>query len=141
MLLVDAANVVGSRPDGWWRDRAGAALRLYDAIRDAVADGRLPTPVVIVLEGQAKSGPPEGEDGGIRLVHAPGAGDDCLVEQARMHAAGGVTLVSADRALAERLRDLGAHVVGPRWLLARLEGSDEFTGRATLSWYDRTTGE
>jgi selenocysteine lyase/cysteine desulfurase len=27
-LLVDAANVVGSRPDGWWRDRAGATARL-----------------------------------------------------------------------------------------------------------------
>src|SRR5581483_1285453 len=54
VLLVDAANVVGSRPDGWWRDRPGAARRLYDAIRSAVADGRLEGPVVVVVEGQAR---------------------------------------------------------------------------------------
>ena len=31
VLVVDAANVVGSRPDGWWKDRAGAARRLHDS--------------------------------------------------------------------------------------------------------------
>ena len=32
VLVVDGANVVGSRPDGWWKDRAGAARRLHEAL-------------------------------------------------------------------------------------------------------------
>src|ERR1700741_2715903 len=52
-LIIDAANVVGSRPDGWWKDRAGAARRLHEQL--LVAD--LPyDDVVLVLEGQAKGG-------------------------------------------------------------------------------------
>lgn len=39
-IVVDVANVMGSRPDGWWRDRAGAALRLYDQIAELAASGR-----------------------------------------------------------------------------------------------------
>ena len=39
LLIVDAANVVGSVPDGWWRDRAGAARRLRDALRPVAGDG------------------------------------------------------------------------------------------------------
>jgi len=48
---VDVANVMGSRPDGWWRDRAGAAVRLYSEVADLAASGRA------VLPGQA--GPPD----------------------------------------------------------------------------------
>ncbi|MEV1288966.1 hypothetical protein [Micromonospora sp. NPDC049679] len=39
LLVVDAANVVGSRPDGWWRDRAGATVRLRDALRPVARAG------------------------------------------------------------------------------------------------------
>ncbi|HEU5306402.1 MAG TPA: hypothetical protein VFW97_03685 [Acidimicrobiia bacterium] len=46
MMLVDAANVIGSRPTGWWRDRAGAARRFADAVRECVRDGRIESPVV-----------------------------------------------------------------------------------------------
>ena len=125
MLIVDAANVVGSRPDGWWRDRAGAAGRLVDALRLAVADGRVPGPVLVVLEGAARPGGPEGDGGGVRVVHAPGEGDETIASSAASAvaaAAGGrrVTVVSADRALADRVRGAGAEVVGPRWLLDRL---------------------
>lgn len=63
MLLIDAANVVGSRPTGWWRDRAGAARTFVQRVRDAVAAERLSEPVVIVLEGQARRGASEGEWG------------------------------------------------------------------------------
>jgi len=38
-IIVDGANVVGSRPDSWWRDRAGAALRLRDQLAPLVTDG------------------------------------------------------------------------------------------------------
>lgn len=39
VLIVDGANVVGSRPDGWWRDRAGATARLRDQLAAAGARG------------------------------------------------------------------------------------------------------
>jgi hypothetical protein len=121
MLLIDAANVVGSRPDGWWRDRAGASRSLVDRVRAAVDAGRLGAPVVVVLEGDARGGAEEGESGGVTVVHASGSGDDSLVALAS-EARGDVTLVSADRGLRRRAEALGADVAGPGWLLALLDG-------------------
>ena len=119
VLLIDAANVVGSRPTGWWRDRPGAARKLVEAVRAASAASTLAEPVVVVLEGAARGGVEEGTSEGVEVVHAPGAGDDALVAVAT--AAGEpVVLVSADRALGDRCRAVGAEVVGPNWLLDRL---------------------
>ncbi|MCU1498063.1 MAG: hypothetical protein JWM47_2016 [Acidimicrobiales bacterium] len=115
MLLIDAANVVGSRPDGWWRDRAGAARALVAQIRRATDASRLPSPVVVVLEGQAREGAEEGVADGVEVVHAPGEGDDTLASIAAA-AAGPVVLVSADRGLRDRVLATGADVVGPQWL-------------------------
>jgi rRNA-processing protein FCF1 len=72
-----------------------------------------------VLEGVACRGVQEGVAGGVEVVHAPAHGDDTLVSLAEA-ASEPVVLVSADRALAARCRAVGAEVVGPRWLLARL---------------------
>lgn len=118
-LLVDAANVVGSRPTGWWRDRPGAARDLTERVRRAVADGTLPSGVVLVLESAARKGVDEGQAGGVEVVHARGHGDDTLVALAADRDAP-VVLVSADRGLAERVRAYRAEVVGPTWLLDRL---------------------
>jgi hypothetical protein len=120
MLLIDAANVVGSRPNGWWRDRAGAARSLVGRVCRAVEAGRLSDPVVVVLEGDARGGVEEGESGGVTVVHASGSGDDALVAVAA-DARGAVTLVSADRELRRRVEALGADVAGPGWLLALLD--------------------
>jgi len=119
MLLIDAANVVGSRPTGWWRDRPGAAQNLMARVRRAVADGTLPPGVVLVLEGEAKTGIDQGHAGGVEVVHAAGHGDDTLVALAESSDTP-VVLVSADRQLAERVRESCADVVGPNWLLHRL---------------------
>jgi hypothetical protein len=119
VLLIDAANVVGSRPTGWWRDRPQAARDLVRRVRAATAAGRLAEPVVVVLEGAARHGVGEGEIDGVRTVHAPGSGDDTLVAEAAA-AAGPVLLVSADRALRRRAESCGAAVVGPSWLLNQL---------------------
>src|SRR2546425_5182828 len=66
VLVIDGANVVGSRPDGWWRDRAGAAGQLQERLSTAA----LPhDEVVLVLEGDARRGNPAGQDGRLRTVH------------------------------------------------------------------------
>jgi hypothetical protein len=119
VLLIDAANVVGSRPTGWWRDRPGAAREFVGRVRAAAAAGRLPAPVVVVLEGAARRGLEEGIAQGVEVVHAPGGGDDTI---AALAAASDepVVLVTADRELRRRAEDVEAHVVGPRWLLDRL---------------------
>jgi hypothetical protein len=122
MLVVDAANVVGSRPDGWWRDRAGAAARLCQGLRAAIETGRLDAPVVVVLEGAARPGAEEGDRDGLRVVHAAGSGDDTITEVVAGAADEGqaVTVVTADRELRERVGDFDAEVVGPKWLLDRV---------------------
>jgi len=115
LLVVDAANVVGSKPDGWWRDRAGAAERLRDALRNINSEGLsdLPAPVevVLVVEGKARDTAP-GE--GVRVERAPGSGDDKIVELVAAEGAGRrVVVVTADRGLRERVTALGAEVRGP----------------------------
>lgn len=118
-LVVDGANVVGSRPDGWWKDRAGAARRLHEQL--VVAD--LPyDDVVLVLEGQAKGGVRPGRDGHVRTVHAPGAGDETILSQARSAAERGsrVAVVTADRMLQARVGGVGAQALSPTWLLEQL---------------------
>ena len=120
MLLVDAANVVGSRPTGWWRDRAGAAREFVGHLRAATTAGRLPLGVVVVLEGDARTGVPTGVSDGVTVLHAAGSGDDLLLE-VTAESSDPVTLVTADRELRERARGVGAEVVGPRWLIERLE--------------------
>lgn len=121
VLLIDAANVVGSRPTGWWRDRAGAARALVERIRAATGAARLAEPVVVVLEGAACGGVEAGTTGGVTVLHAPGSGDDTLVA-AIGDAGSQVTLVSADRALRKRAMILGADVANPGWLIDLLDG-------------------
>ncbi|SOD99361.1 hypothetical protein [Blastococcus haudaquaticus] len=127
VLLVDAANVVGSRPDGWWRDRPGATGRLLSRL--AALPGRtLPAPdgslvrcerVVAVVEGQARDVPaPEG----VEVERAARSGDDALSDCAAHLVEAGVPLlvVTADRGLRARLPS-GTQVAGPGWLLAALD--------------------
>jgi hypothetical protein len=113
LVVVDAANVVGSVPDGWWRDRAGATRRLRDALAAADLTGLAggPAEVVLVTEGRA-AGVPAVE--GVRVEPARGSGDDAIVDLVRRECTGRDCLVvTADRALRERVIALGARVVGP----------------------------
>ena len=119
LLLVDAANVVGSRPDGWWRDRAGAAARLVDRLAGLPGTevaGVVVDRVVVVLEGQARGGVAPTASGPVRVVHAAGSGDDALAALCEP----GVLLVTADRGLAARARAAGADVAPPGLLLSVL---------------------
>jgi hypothetical protein len=119
VLVVDGANVVGSRPDGWWKDRPGAARRLHESL--AVADTSYDV-VVLVLEGAAKGGVPAGRDGHLVTVHAPRDGDSTITAEARSRAESGdtVTVITADRMLASAVNAVGASVMSPSWLLDQL---------------------
>ena len=119
VLVVDGANVVGSRPDGWWKDRAGAARRLHESL--LVADTSYDV-VVLVLEGAAKGGVPAGRDGHVVTVHAPKDGDTTITAEARSRAEAGdsVTVITADRMLAAAVSSVGASVMSPSWLLDQL---------------------
>jgi hypothetical protein len=118
MLVIDAANVIGSRPTGWWRDRPGAARVFTERVRATVTAGRLDPPVTIVLEGRARAGADEADVDGVEVVHAPGGGDDTIAAIAAANR--DVHVVTADRELAERVRATKAEVVGPSWLLDQL---------------------
>jgi predicted RNA-binding protein with PIN domain len=116
VLVVDGANVVGSRPDGWWRDRAGAAARLHGRL--AVADTSYDE-IVLVLEGQAKGGVPKGKDAHLRTVHATRDGDSAITDEARRlrERDEDVVVVTADRGLQLRVEALGCRTMSPSWLL------------------------
>lgn len=137
-LVVDAANVVGSRPDGWWRDRPGAAERLLARLGRLAEEG-LPAGtlgesqsgsiwarIVVVLEGKASAAAdpeePPAPVPAIRVVRASGAGDDTIVDVAAE--APGTVVVTADRELAGRVEATGARVMGPGALLEVLDALD-----------------
>lgn len=112
LVIIDAANVIGSVPDGWWRDRRGAAERLRDRlVRDGVPGHDGSVEIVLVVEGAARgveSVP------GVRVEDAPGSGDDHMVELVARAGDRPVLVVTADRALRRRVMELGADVAGPR---------------------------
>ncbi len=118
LLIVDAANVVGSVPDGWWRDRAGATERLRDTIAPLSEHGlpewphQPPLEVVLVVEGRAKG---VAGSATVRVVAAAGSGDDAMVDLVRTEGADRpCAVVTADRELRGRVDALGADVLGPR---------------------------
>ncbi|MEX2375217.1 MAG: NYN domain-containing protein [Dehalococcoidia bacterium] len=124
-LYIDAMNVIGSRPDGWWHDRDAAVRRFVDDLQ-AYAEVAV-TEVVVVVDGRPSPGLPEGRHGAVEVRYAigggPGAADDRIVE---LVAAGGTAteVVTADRELRDRVQTLGARVLGPRALLDRLARGD-----------------
>ena len=127
--MVDVANVMGSRPDGWWRDRAGAAVRLHAEIAALAASGRPVLPAetappewVMVLEGAARPAAARieaDEHARVRVVQARGSGDDEIVALVR-ELPGRRFVVTADRELRDRCTAAGATVLGPAWLLGQL---------------------
>jgi 8-oxo-dGTP pyrophosphatase MutT (NUDIX family) len=131
-VIVDVANVMGSRADGWWRDRAAAAVRLQDQVISLSERGVASLPqsldlprldlwfpdFVLVAEGAARSAAftPAGH---VRVAAAPASGDDEIAAQARA-LPGRRLVVTADRELRRRCEAAGASVTGPGWLLAQL---------------------
>ncbi|TKG62647.1 NUDIX hydrolase [Prauserella endophytica] len=136
VLVVDAANVMGARPDGWWRDRAAAAGRLRDRLAVLGSSGVEATDldldhdglwvwwprIVLVVEGQARQ---TAAVDAVEVVSAEHDGDSAIVattaallrDRPRDH----VLVVTADRLLRDRVRAEGAGVIGPSALWTLLD--------------------
>ena len=130
---------MGSRPDGWWRDRAAAAARLHAEITALAAEGTalaavppgetVPPQFVMVLEGAARAAVAQidtaqiGAADRMRVVRADGSGDDAIVALVR-ELPGRRFVVTADRELRRRCEAAGATVLGPGWLLGLLRRGD-----------------
>ncbi len=132
-VVVDVANAVGSRPDGWWRDRAGASTRLLAQLARLAGAGTVEGPdgsplavgcVHAVLEGRARSAQ---LPGGVRVVLAEADGDGAvvaLVGELDRSGEAEVLVVTADRGLRARLPERAA-VCGPGWLRGLLDELEE----------------
>ena len=116
--VVDASNVIGSRPDGWWRDRAGATRRLVARLDGFAAETG--EQVVVVLDGGE---PPAAERAEVRrrLAPRPRRSDDEIVALLEDRGADGARVVTSDAELARRVRALGADVVGAGTFRRRLD--------------------
>ena len=116
--VVDASNVIGSRPDGWWRDRAGAARRLVEQL-DRFA-GDTGEPVIVVLDAGE---PPEAERAEVVVASRRGrnAADDAIVELLEARGGEGMRVVTSDAELGRRVRALGAEVEGAGGFRKRLD--------------------
>ena len=123
-LIVDGNNVIGSRPDGWWRDRAGAARRLIAALQRLAAanDDR----IAVVLDGRPLADLPEGVHNGVLVAYATRGGRDAAddriaAEVARDRDPASLVVITSDRALTDRVRDAGARVESAGSLLDRID--------------------
>ena len=108
--LVDAMNVIGTRPDGWWKDRHAAMVRLVDQLERWVAAGG--DDVTVVFE---RPPAPPISSPVIEIAHAPrpgpNAADDEIVRRLRADThPEQVRVVTSDRALADQARFLNATV-------------------------------
>jgi predicted RNA-binding protein with PIN domain len=112
--LVDGNNVMGTRPDGWWRDRPGAQKRLLERLEAwAEAEGADAT---VIFDGR----PVDVEPGGVEVAWAARRGPDAADDVIAARAAPGTRVVTSDAALAARARARGAEVEGAGAFLRRL---------------------
>ena len=123
-LVVDAMNVIGSRPNGWWRDRDGAVrLLLVRLQRLAQAS---PEGITLVADGRPLDDLPEGVQGGVTVLYASRGGrnaaDDRIAELVEEYPdPGALEVVTSDRELSQRVHARGAAVHGAGWLLDQLD--------------------
>ena len=123
-LLVDGMNVIGSRPDGWWRDRDGAVRRLAAALADLAESSG--DDIAVTFDGSPVAGSEPGRHGRLNVQYTRRCGrdgaDDTIVEQvAADHDAGSLTVITSDRELRRRVTELGARVAGASAVLDRLD--------------------
>ena len=118
--LVDGMNVVGSTPDGWWRDRQGAMARLVGRLAELQSQsGEL---FAVVFDGRPFELPGETVDVAFAPTRGRDAADDEIVRRVAADAdPAGLTVVTSDRELSERVRRHGAEVMTAGAFLRRLD--------------------
>lgn len=126
-LIVDAMNVIGTRPDGWWRDRDGAVRALAERLQRYARTRHVDA--WLVVDGRPIPGLEEGTVGALEVRYAlrggPDAADDRIVRLVEMFEdPWTASVVTADRDLRRRVTELGASVQGPRQLLGALDALD-----------------
>jgi predicted RNA-binding protein with PIN domain len=119
LVVVDGNNVMGTRPDGWWKDRAGAARRLVEQLGEWAA--RAGRDVLVIFDGPEPDGLEAPDRVEVRFAERRGrdAADDDITAFVAGYD-GAVRVVTSDRELARRVREHGAEVVGARELLDEL---------------------
>ncbi|MGY0501688.1 NYN domain-containing protein [Nocardia sp. FBN12] len=122
LIVVDAANVIGSRANGWWKDRAGAARRFLADVANLTTSLPADTEITVVLEGAAKAAADAPGAPRMTVVLAERSGDDKIVDVvAGTNSHEQITVVTADRELRGRVAAHGAETVGPGWLWSQLD--------------------
>ena len=128
--LVDGLNVIGARPDGWWRDRRAAMRRLTSALDALAADTG--EPVTVVFDGAPHEVPARSVEVRFATRRGPDAADADIAALSVADAdPGSLRVVTSDGALAEQVRAAGAQVVGAgafRRRLDELEGQERGRG-------------
>ena len=112
-LIVDGMNVVGSRPDGWWRDRQGAMRRLVEALEGFDFDGE----VLVVFDGA----PFELLSDRVSVQFASRRGPNAADDDIAAVAGEGDQVVTSDADLERRVRARGADVIGAGVFRRRLD--------------------
>ena len=123
-LIVDGTNVMGSRPDGWWRDRAGAARRLVGRLQGLAATEDVD--ITVVFDGRGFPGLEAGAYDGVTVLYAlrpgPDAADDRIVALvAEDGDPASLEVVTSDRGLAGRVAECGVTLHSAGALLGWLE--------------------
>jgi predicted RNA-binding protein with PIN domain len=107
--IVDGMNVIGSRPDGWWRDRPGAMRALAERLA-AWADGR---ELMVIFDGKPFDLDPARIEVRFATRRGPNAADDDIVRMVEEdERPSELRVVTSDHELARRVGELGAEVVG-----------------------------
>lgn len=122
MLIVDGNNVMGTTPDGWWRDRPAAVRRLLARLQCYAGSSGLR--IVLVLD-VPQPDLPVGDHAGVEVRYPSRGGrnaaDEHIVALVPDLGPAPVEVVTSDRALATEVLGLGAPVIGAREFLIRLE--------------------
>lgn len=124
-LLVDGMNVLGSRPDGWWRDRPAAMGRLVGRLEALAASEDVE--IGVVFDGRRHERVAHAADA-VEVGFAPGGRDAADKEIVRMIRAdehpASIVAVSSDRRLRAAVKAAGASSIPAGDLLRRLEASE-----------------
>jgi predicted RNA-binding protein with PIN domain len=118
--IVDGMNVIGARPDGWWRDRDGAMRRLVHELGAFAWDTG--DPVTVVLDGRPFELDGDGVEVAFATRRGPNAADDDIVALVAADASPQeLSVITSDAGLEERVRKHGADVVGAGTFRRRLD--------------------